>query len=216
MVTVDAVCPVHGLVKVQLGLPSGALIENCSTRCPLPSCGRQAEIVDGVYDIVGRVARTLIEAEATRQEIAKLRQVAAKARTGKLSPEDAARQAAAINPAFAKVGIIANKDPLAVWALIFVILTFFVTVYMARSADKAAAQAHEDSAKQRQATQSVEQVQQKIYDHLLRQSEAATAKAAAAAPSKSSRAQRPVAADRRRRGRRKAEKIARRKSRKKA
>lgn len=177
MIIVDAVCPVHGLVRVPLPLPPGAMIQNCGTDCPI--CRRPAEIVDGVYDFVGRVVRTVRESSATRSQTAELRAVVERVAAGELSTAEATAEAAAINPAF--VRLIPPQDS-NLWLILLAVLALLSALYGNWSSDKASKQAHLDAEKQLQATQSVERATRKIYEELHRPSLVAKAQAKSAQP----------------------------------
>jgi hypothetical protein len=153
---------------------------------------------------VGRIARTLIEAEATREQIKKLRQVAEKAKAGELSTEEAIAQAAAINPAFKSVPA-PTGNPVAFWSLIVAILSLVLNLCMFASAESGSKQAHEDAQKQLQASQSVERAQRRIYGELHRQRGGAKSQARETAPSKASPMKKPKGVERKRRARQRQE-----------
>lgn len=75
---------------------SGLLVEGCKERCP--RCGRLANNIDGVYDIIGDAVHIITTDKRRVRETSQLYDTLREAFERKISPEQAARQVEKIAP----------------------------------------------------------------------------------------------------------------------
>ena len=147
-----------------------------------PRCGAWANIQNGTYEFVGRVMTAVRAPGVTRESILALQALASGVQAGTVSDDDAQTIANEIGSAIGKLWAWLGTNNNNIIALL-TILTFLVTLYAAESADRSSDQQHIDAGSQIQATQiqtqairtgtqafeSEQQVQEKIYELLVRQ-----------------------------------------------
>ena len=114
-----------------------------------PSCGQMANLQDGTYDFIGTVIAAVRAPGVMREDVKAFQTVVNAAKSGKISDQEAIRQARAINPTFAALLEFANTNSNGL-TLLLTILIFLINLYTAYSADSSTEQAHSDLINQTQ------------------------------------------------------------------
>lgn len=167
-------CPVHGAQPAR-GLVGGdgrVTFIGSSSSCPL--CGRMAPIRDGTYDIVNSVVRAFHATGATRDQVARLHEIAKSVQAGSATAEDAEQQVAALGGVFLSVWRTLNTQGTAIQTVV-AIIALFLMIYFEKQSDVDAAKLQAATEKQIVATQSVERVGHQILEELRKQSAASPA-----------------------------------------
>jgi hypothetical protein len=164
-------CPVHGLVPT-FGLIGGTgQVNIVDVRANCPLCGRIGQMRDGSYTIVNSVVRAFREAGASRDDVARLHDIAKAVQKGAITPEEADKQAAALGNAFLAVWRTLNAQGAGI-STVVAIIALFLMIYFEQQSDADAAKLQAATEKQIEVTQSVERVERQILEELRKQSAA--------------------------------------------
>lgn len=105
-----AFCPTDGVFPAQaIVIAEGATdtrLLNIRTNCPV--CGGGAEIIPGIYDATHEGLNLLLDSSISPAALTAIKNLAERAQKGKISPEDANKEAKTISPAAAKLFDITN------------------------------------------------------------------------------------------------------------
>jgi hypothetical protein len=154
--------------RIQLREGAQATMINNTIGHGCPFCGGDTKIVDATYRVVGGVVRMLLHGDVKRADLDAAYEMALAMREHRQVSGAVERQVTEFSPEFAALLNSAKKNPEKL-SLIVLILTLLITIYMAHSADSAAAQAHSDAQQQIAISQQQTEISQKIYDQLQQQ-----------------------------------------------
>jgi len=137
-----AFCTHHGLVPATaFGIGAGAhniVFKNVSVSCPI--CGQTSEVIPGVYDFTTERLDVMVDPSISPQALSALKSIAERLQAGRINPEEAANEAAAIDPKFSKALLVAAK--IGAWAVtaILALITLYLQIQSngASSAENAA------------------------------------------------------------------------------
>lgn len=137
-----AFCPVHGLVPATaFAIGAGAhniTFKDVGVSCPI--CGKPSEVIPGTYDFTTERLGLVVDPSISPQALRALKSIAERLQEGEISPNEAAKEAATIDPKFGSALIVAAK--IGAWAITAVLA--LIAVYLqiqsngASSAEKAA------------------------------------------------------------------------------
>lgn len=182
---------------------------------PCPRCGTTAKSMPGTYDFVGTVVSAFRAPGITREKVERFRYIAEQVETGKLSTQEASNEIQQLGAALAALWKWTNQNGQALSVLISIIALYIACNGMFGS-DAAADKQLQATEAQTEAIRSSERVQQKIVEELQRQTKAAAETAPGSEPITKKQLQAPpqtTDAPMNRQQRRRAEQLARKRSR---
>ena len=123
-----AFCPVHGLVPATaFGFAtgsSGITFKDVAVSCPY--CGRPSEVIPGTYDFTTERLGIIVDPSISPAALRALQSITQRLQRGEISTTEAAEEAAAIDPRFAKALKVAAQ--IGAWAITAVLS--LVTLYL--------------------------------------------------------------------------------------